>query len=141
MGQGSRPTSVDARAERPGCRQPTSSSPHLLSPKSGAVVTCPSCATLNRVPPAATGNPRCAACHRDLPWLVETHDDDDDFAAVIRTRSSTDPRPSGPATGSVPCCPHSSTRSSISRTMAVEPLERTALWDAGEPPETYPTGL
>jgi erythromycin esterase-like protein len=27
------------------------------------------------------------------------------------------------------------------RTMAVEPLERTALWDVGEPPETYPTGL
>jgi erythromycin esterase-like protein len=26
-------------------------------------------------------------------------------------------------------------------TTAVEPLERTALWDAGEPPETYPTGL
>ncbi len=29
----------------------------------------------------------------------------------------------------------------IDRTTAVEPLERTALWDAGEPPETYPTGL
>jgi len=27
------------------------------------------------------------------------------------------------------------------RTTAVEPLERTSLWDAGEPPETYPTGL
>jgi len=26
-------------------------------------------------------------------------------------------------------------------TRAVEPLERTSLWDAGEPPETYPTGL
>ena len=26
-------------------------------------------------------------------------------------------------------------------TKAVEPLERTSLWDAGEPPETYPTGL
>jgi len=29
----------------------------------------------------------------------------------------------------------------IDRSTAVEPLERTALWDAGEPPETYPTGL
>lgn len=29
----------------------------------------------------------------------------------------------------------------LDRTDAVEPLERTALWDAGEPPETYPTGL
>lgn len=29
----------------------------------------------------------------------------------------------------------------LDRTTAVEPLERTARWDAGEPPETYPTGL
>ena len=27
------------------------------------------------------------------------------------------------------------------QTTAVEPFERTALWDSGEPPETYPTGL
>jgi erythromycin esterase-like protein len=29
----------------------------------------------------------------------------------------------------------------LDHTRAVEPLERTSLWDAGEPPETYPTGL
>lgn len=29
----------------------------------------------------------------------------------------------------------------LDRTSAVEPLERTFLWDEGEPPETYPTGL
>jgi erythromycin esterase-like protein len=29
----------------------------------------------------------------------------------------------------------------LDRTTAVEPLERTSLWEAGEPPETYPTGL
>ena len=29
----------------------------------------------------------------------------------------------------------------LDRTSAVKPLERTALWDTGEPPETYPTGL
>ena len=29
----------------------------------------------------------------------------------------------------------------IDRTTAVEPLERTTLWDEGEPPETYPTGF
>ncbi len=29
----------------------------------------------------------------------------------------------------------------VDRTSAVEPLERTALWDEGEPPETFPTGL
>jgi erythromycin esterase-like protein len=29
----------------------------------------------------------------------------------------------------------------LDRTTAVEPLDRTSTWDAGEPPETYPTGL
>jgi erythromycin esterase-like protein len=29
----------------------------------------------------------------------------------------------------------------VDRTTAVEPLERNALWDEGEPPETFPTGL
>jgi erythromycin esterase-like protein len=29
----------------------------------------------------------------------------------------------------------------LDRTRAVEPLERSALWDRGEPPETYPGGL
>jgi erythromycin esterase-like protein len=29
----------------------------------------------------------------------------------------------------------------IDQSTAVEPLERTSRWDAGEPPETYPTGL
>jgi hypothetical protein len=29
----------------------------------------------------------------------------------------------------------------IDETSAVEPFERTALWDAGEPPETFPSGL
>lgn len=29
----------------------------------------------------------------------------------------------------------------VDRTSAVEPFERTALWDAGEAPETYPSGL
>ena len=29
----------------------------------------------------------------------------------------------------------------LDRTHALEPLERTALWDLGEPAETYPTGL
>jgi erythromycin esterase-like protein len=29
----------------------------------------------------------------------------------------------------------------LDRTRALEPLERTAAWDRGEPPETYPSGL
>ena len=35
------------------------------------VVVCPSCGVRNRVPAAAAGLPRCASCHRDLPWLVD----------------------------------------------------------------------
>jgi erythromycin esterase-like protein len=29
----------------------------------------------------------------------------------------------------------------IERTRALEPLERTSEWDAGEPPETFPSGI
>ena len=29
----------------------------------------------------------------------------------------------------------------LDRTRALEPLERTAMWDRGEPPETFPTGM
>jgi thioredoxin 2 len=39
------------------------------------VVTCPSCGRRNRVPDAASGRPRCAHCHSDLPWLVDVGDD------------------------------------------------------------------
>ncbi|MDX6676236.1 MAG: thioredoxin 2 [Solirubrobacteraceae bacterium] len=36
------------------------------------IVTCPSCATKNRVRATASGVPRCSACHTALPWIVET---------------------------------------------------------------------
>jgi len=29
----------------------------------------------------------------------------------------------------------------LEHTRALEPLERTSLWDEGEPPETFPTGI
>lgn len=29
----------------------------------------------------------------------------------------------------------------LDHTSVLTPLERTPLWDTGEPPETYPTGL
>jgi thioredoxin 2 len=35
-----------------------------------SIVPCPACGKRNRVPAAATGRPRCAACRADLPWLV-----------------------------------------------------------------------
>jgi thioredoxin 2 len=45
------------------------------------VVACPSCAKKNRVPAAAKGLPRCAACGTTLPWMAEA--DDDSFAQVV----------------------------------------------------------
>lgn len=47
-----------------------------------AVVTCQNCAKKNRVPGAAQGVPRCAACHAALPWLVEAGDGDFEEVAV-----------------------------------------------------------
>jgi len=38
-------------------------------------------------------------------------------------------------------CPGNSIRDPPHDTRAVEPLERMPLWEAGEPAETYPTGL
>jgi thioredoxin 2 len=47
-----------------------------------SVTTCPSCGKRNRVPLAAGGRLRCAACHADLPWLVEAGDGDFDRAVA-----------------------------------------------------------
>jgi thioredoxin 2 len=35
------------------------------------IITCPNCATKNRVRPSASGVPRCSVCHTLLPWIVE----------------------------------------------------------------------
>jgi len=51
--------------------------PASISP---SVIACASCGRRNRVPSAATGTPRCAACHKPLGWLVEA--DDASFAAL-----------------------------------------------------------
>ena len=48
------------------------------------VVVCPSCGAKNRVPASASGSPRCAKCHVDLPWIVEAGDSD--FGAAVRTK-------------------------------------------------------
>jgi thioredoxin 2 len=34
------------------------------------VVKCPNCGTKNRLAAREEGVPRCASCHRHLPWLV-----------------------------------------------------------------------
>ena len=55
--------------------------------------------------------------------------------------SSTVPRPSASRTTSTPASPTSSTPSCTSTTHALEPLERTSRWEAGELPETYQWGV
>lgn len=47
---------------------------------SPSVVACPSCGTRNRVPALASGSPRCARCHKPLPFVV--HADDATFGEV-----------------------------------------------------------
>lgn len=49
------------------------------------IVTCPHCGKRNRVPAAADGLPRCANCHRWLPWIAEAGDRD--FADVVEKAS------------------------------------------------------
>ena len=49
----------------------------------GRITACPACQTKNRVPPIATGRPRCASCKRDLPWIADASDAD--FAQVTKT--------------------------------------------------------
>ncbi|MGD9999388.1 MAG: thioredoxin [Ilumatobacteraceae bacterium] len=46
-----------------------------------AITTCPGCGRRNRVPASAFGHPRCAACHRDLPWIVDAGEREFDDAA------------------------------------------------------------
>ena len=48
-----------------------------------SVVVCPECGTKNRVPGRARGFPRCASCHRDLPWMEAAGDAD--FADATAT--------------------------------------------------------
>jgi thioredoxin 2 len=49
------------------------------------IVTCPNCGKRNRLPAAATGVARCAACRTALPWLTAAGDDD--FDQVVTAAS------------------------------------------------------
>lgn len=40
-----------------------------------SIHACPSCGKRNRVPASSGGVPRCAECHRPLPWIVDAGDD------------------------------------------------------------------
>ena len=50
----------------------------------GQIVSCPDCGKKNRVPMTASGFPRCASCHTNLPWLVEAGEAD--FAEATSSR-------------------------------------------------------
>jgi thioredoxin 2 len=49
------------------------------------IVSCPGCATRNRVRPTAQGTPRCSVCHQALPWVVSAAADgfDEEIAASV----------------------------------------------------------
>ncbi len=49
------------------------------------IITCPNCATKNRVRPTARGVSRCSVCHAPLPWIVETNAGgfDEEIAASV----------------------------------------------------------
>jgi thioredoxin 2 len=49
------------------------------------IVTCPSCGKRNRLPAAARGVARCAACRTALPWLTAAGDGD--FDEVVTAAS------------------------------------------------------
>ncbi|SRR5579875_1008438 len=44
-------------------------------------VACPACGTVNRLPAAARGKPRCGRCKAPLPWIVDATDADFDVLA------------------------------------------------------------
>ena len=48
---------------------------------SPAVRACPACGTRNRVPPAASGWPRCGRCRLALPWTADADDSSFDEVA------------------------------------------------------------
>ncbi|HEV7529065.1 MAG TPA: thioredoxin [Solirubrobacteraceae bacterium] len=49
------------------------------------IVTCPNCATKNRVRPSPSGVPRCSVCQTLLPWIVEASADtfDEEITASV----------------------------------------------------------
>jgi thioredoxin 2 len=49
------------------------------------IVECPNCGQRNRVPPSASGKPRCAQCRKWLPWIVDSGDAD--YEAVVEKSS------------------------------------------------------
>jgi thioredoxin 2 len=52
-----------------------------MATTTSSVVACPSCGQRNRVASPTAGRARCAACHADLPRLVEA--DDTTFEDVV----------------------------------------------------------
>ena len=51
----------------------------------GTIITCPDCATKNRVRPTPKGTPRCSVCHHSLPWIVDATQGtfDDEIASSL----------------------------------------------------------
>ncbi|MEY9954237.1 thioredoxin [Leifsonia sp. EB34] len=54
----------------------------MTTPTATTIIRCPNCGRKNRVPVAASGRPRCANCHKPLPWIVDALDDTFEEIAV-----------------------------------------------------------
>lgn len=52
-----------------------------MSKAQSGIVACSQCGRRNRVPPAASGVPRCAECKSALPWIVDA--DDHSYEEVV----------------------------------------------------------
>jgi thioredoxin 2 len=78
-----------------------------MSARSDAtIIRCPQCHERNRVRPAAQGIPRCANCHRPLPWVLSTNSEGYDAEITASVPVLVDFR--APGAGPAACSPPSS---------------------------------
>lgn len=72
----------------------------MTAASDATIIRCHHCGTPNRVRPVARGIPRCANCHRPLPWIVSATGER--YAAEIAAFGAGDGRLLGPLVRTVP---------------------------------------
>jgi thioredoxin 2 len=75
-------------ARRPGMQLDVFATRCGQHPDMGSLVagaTCPNCGKRSGIRATAQGKPRCALCHRWLPWIAESGDED--FTEIVETSS------------------------------------------------------
>ena len=90
------------------------------------IITCPSCATKNRVPASAAGVPRCASCKAWLPWIVLSIFV---FTASALNNDTTPPAPDGVfQPGSCADLDDSRDRTDVARSVADSENVAVEIW-------------